>query len=496
MNVEEAKGKLMELIEKQVAFGQAMAMLHLDGSTVAPPNSYEGRGKTLAFLSGELYKSFINKETDELLDYLLENKKDLDKITFRLAEEGREEYDKTSKIPMQEFMEFMKLRSDANHVWEKAKNDNDFASFEPYLTNIVDTLKKFANYRDPDKKPYNVFLDDFEKGYTMEDYDRFFNVLKEKVVPLIHDSIPKYKDVRDDFLKRSYSISKQKELTEKLIDILKIDRSNFAWAESEHPFTMGVNKKDVRFTTHMYKNNLISGIYSAIHEGGHATYELNTADELMYTTLDSGGSLGLHESQSRFYENVIGRSKEFISFLYPILDSLFPKQLEDVTPDEFYAAINKPKASLIRVEADELTYSLHVMVRYEIERMLFAGDIKVKDLPGVWNEKYREYLGIVPPSDTKGVLQDVHWSEAMLGYFPTYALGSAISSQLTAHMEKEFDYKADVLKGDLTRINAWMTEKVHKHGQLLKPKEIINYACGEDFNPDYYCDYLIKKYSR
>jgi carboxypeptidase Taq len=216
----------------------------------------------------------------------------------------------------------------------------------------------------------------------------------------------------------------------------------------------------------------------------------------MYTTLDSGGSLGLHESQSRFYENVIGRSKEFISFLYPILDSLFPKQLEDVTPDEFYAAINKPKASLIRVEADELTYSLHVMVRYEIERMLFAGDIKVKDLPGVWNEKYREYLGIVPPSDTKGVLQDVHWSEAMLGYFPTYALGSAISSQLTAHMEKEFDYKADVLKGDLTRINAWMTEKVHKHGQLLKPKEIINYACGEDFNPDYYCDYLIKKYSR
>lgn len=496
MKLEEAKTKLMDLVAKQEAYGQAMAMLHLDGSTIAPPNSYEGRGKTLSFLSGEVYKSFINKETDELLDFLIENKKDLDKITYRIAEEGREEFDKTSKIPMEEFMAFMKLKSDANHIWEQAKLENNFKSFEPYLEKTVETLKKFANYRNPDKKPYDVFLDDFEKGYTMEDYDKFFDVLREKVVPLIHDSIPKYKDVRDDFLKLSYPVDKQKILTEKLIDFLRIDRNNFAWAESEHPFTMGINKKDVRFTTHFYEKQLTSAIYSTIHEGGHATYELNTADDLMYTTLDGGGSLGLHESQSRFYENVIGRSKEFCDYIYPTLLQMFPKQFSDVSADELYKAVNKPEATFIRVEADELTYSLHIMVRYEIERMLFAGDVKVSDLPGLWNEKYREYLGITPNNDAVGVLQDVHWSEGMLGYFPTYALGSAISSQLTAHMEKEFDYRNDVSKGDLSRINAWMTEKVHKHGQLLKPKEIIQYACGEDFNPDYYCDYLLKKYSR
>ncbi len=496
MNLEEAKGKLMELLAKQSAYSQAMAMLHLDGSTVAPPNSFEGRGRTLSFLSGEVYKSFINKETDDLLNFLLENKENLSPIELKIAEDGREEFDKTSKIPMQEFMEYMKLTNDVKHVWEKAKLENDFPAFEPYLEKIVATLKRFANYRDPDKKPYNVFLDDYEKGYTMEDYDRFFNVLKEKVVPLIHDSIPKYKEVRDDFMKLSYSVDKQKELTEKLIDIMKINRDNFAWAESEHPFTMGINKKDVRFTTHFHEANLSSAIYSTIHEGGHATYELNTADELMYTGLDGGASLGLHESQSRFYENNIGRSKEFTAVIYPIIKELYPEQFSDVSAEDLFNAVNKPEASLIRVEADELTYSLHIMVRYEIERMLFNGDIEVSDLPKVWKEKYQEYLGITPPDDSTGVLQDVHWSEGMFGYFPTYALGSAISAQLAAHMEKEFDYKADVAKGDLSRINAWMSEKVHKHGELLKPKEIINYACGEDFDPNYYCDYLIKKYSK
>ena len=297
-------------------------------------------------------------------------------------------------------------------------------------------------------------------------------------------------------MKLSYSVDKQKELTEKLIDLLKINRDNFAWAESEHPFTMGINKKDVRFTTHFYETNLSSAIYSTIHEGGHATYELNTADELMYTGLDGGASLGLHESQSRFYENNLGRSKEFTSVIYPIIKELYPEQFSDVSAEDLFNAVNKPEASLIRVEADELTYSLHIMVRYEIECMLFNGDIEVSDLPKVWKEKYQEYLGITPPDDSTGVLQDVHWSEGMFGYFPTYALGSAISAQLAAHMEKEFDYRTDVANGDLSRINAWMSEKVHRHGKLLKPKEIINYACGEDFDPNYYCDYLIKKYSK
>ncbi|MFO7612164.1 MAG: carboxypeptidase M32, partial [Clostridia bacterium] len=352
MKLDEAIGKLKELQAKQVAYNQAMAMLSFDGATTAPKNSFECRGMTLSFLSGEVYKSFINKETDELLDYLLGNKDSLDQITFRIAEEGRDEFDKTSRIPMQEFMEFMQLQNDANHVWEMAKRANDFASFKPYLAKIVDFKKRFANYRNPEKKPYNVFLDDFEKGYSMDDYDAFFSVLKENIVPLIHEAVPLGKSIRDGFLKISYPVDKQKQLSEKLVQIMRLDPASFAMAESEHPFTMGINKKDVRFTTHYYENNLVSAFYSTIHEGGHAMYELNTADDLIYTGLDSGASLGMHESQSRFYENIIGRSKEFTSYIHPYIRGLFPSQFEDVTADDFYRAVNKPEATLVRVEAD------------------------------------------------------------------------------------------------------------------------------------------------
>ena len=496
MKLDEAIGKFKELNGRLHAYQHAMGMLSYDGQTGAPPKSYEGRGMSLSILSGEIYKNFINDETNELIDFLLENKDGLDDVVKRMAEEAREEYDQTSKIPMQEFMEFMKLQNEASHVWHSAKTGNDFKSFEPYLGKLVETRKRFANYRNPSIDPYNLYLDDFEKGYTMEDYDRFFDTLRDRLVPLIKDAIPRFAGTRVDFTTRKYPVDAQKKLGEYVLDVMLLDKERYSTAESEHPFTMGLNKNDVRFTTHFYETLPFSALYSTIHEAGHATYELNTADELMFTGLDDGASLGFHESQSRFYENIVGRSAEFIEFLYPKMRELFPDQLSDVSASELYMAVNKPEATLIRTEADELTYSLHVMVRYEIERMLFSGDIRVSDLPGIWNEKYRQYLGITPPDDTRGVLQDVHWSEGMFGYFPTYALGSALSSQLTAAMGKKIDYKGDIAKGDLSRINAWMTENVHRHGKLLKPKEIVRFACDEDFDAGYYCDYLLNKFSR
>jgi len=495
MNLQEAIGRFRELGTKLQAYQHAMGILSFDGQTGAPKKSYEGRGLSLSILSGELYKQFINEETDELLNFLLENTKELDDVTRRSAEEARDEYDQTSKIPMGEFMEFMKLQNEASHVWESAKLGNDYESFAPYLEKLLETRKRFAGYRKPDQDPYDVYLDDFEKGYTASDYDRFFDTLRERLVPLIKEAIPAFRSTRTDFTELTYPVAAQKKLGEEVLDIMLLDRERFATAESEHPFTMGLNKNDVRFTTHYYEKMPFSALYSTIHEAGHATYELNTADELMYTGLDDGASLGFHESQSRFYENIVGRSREFISFLYPRMKEIFSEQLADVSAEELYLAVNKPAATFIRTEADELTYSLHIMVRYEIERMLFSGDIKVKDLPEAWNSKYHDYLGITPPDDTRGVLQDVHWSEGMFGYFPTYALGSALSSQLAASMAKSFDYKADIAKGDLSRINSWMTENVHRHGKLLKPKEIVRFACNEDFNADYYCDYLISKFS-
>lgn len=495
MKIQDAVKKLNELEAKKIAYGHAIAMLHFDGSTIAPPNSFEGRSKTISFLAGEVYKNFINKKTDELLNFLLDNKDKLDKITLVKTKENREEYDRTSKIPIGEYMEYMKLQNKANFIWEKAKKENDYSSFQPYLTKIISMNKKFANYRNPEKPAYDVMLGDYEKGYTMEDYDLFFKTLKERLIPLIREAVPRAQSIKDDFLYKDFPIYKQKLLIEKIVDFLKLDRDSFIIAQSEHPFTMGINKKDVRFTNHYYENNFTSAFFSALHEGGHALYELNTGDDLIYTSLGTGTSLGMHESQSRFYENIVGRSREFINHFYPLIKQMFPQQFSDVTKDVFYMAINKPQNTLIRIEADELTYSLHIIIRYEIEKLLFAGDVKSNDIPGLWNKKYKEYLGITPPDNTRGVLQDVHWSQGMLGYFPTYALGSAVASQLAVAMAKNFDYKADIASGDLTKVNKWLNDKVHKHGALLKPKEVIQYACGEAFNANYYCDYLINKYS-
>lgn len=495
MDIQEMIKKLNELEQLQYAYRYAMGVTNFDGNTVAPKNSYKARGVAMSVLSGETYKKFINEEVKELLYSLKENEKLLDFTTLRKVEEYIDEYEKTSKIPMNEFMEYTKLQSDSNHAWEQAKANNDFKGFAPYLEKMFEFNKRFAKYRNPEKKPYNVHLDDFEKGMEMEDIDKFFDQLKRDVVPLIKDAVADSKDIRDDFLTRSFPIEKQKELSSLLTDVLKMDKENFVIAESEHPFTMGLNNYDVRFTTHYYDNMLASSFYSTMHEAGHAIYGLNHDLSYNGTILSGGASNGVHESQSRFYENLVGRSKQFIEYIYPTLKKLFPDQLSDVTALEFYRAVNKPKLSLIRIEADELTYSLHIMVRYEIERMMFEENVNVNDLPAIWNKKYEEYLGITPPTDTQGVLQDVHWAFGLIGYFPSYALGSAYSSQFLAKMKETVDFDNDVAKGEFTRINAWLRDNIQVHGAVYTPKQLIQKVCNEPFNPKYYADYLKSKFT-
>ncbi len=495
MEIKNLIKKLEELEQIQYAYAYAMGITSFDGNTSAPKNSFKPRGQAMSILSGETYKKFINDEVKDMLYTLKENEKNLDFLTLKKVEKYIEDYEKISKIPMKEFMEYTKLQNESNHVWEQAKESNDFDSFEPYLEKMLEFNKRFANYRNPEKKPYNVHLDDFEKGMEMDDVDKFFKQLKDDVLPLIKGAVKDCKNIRDDFLKREFPINKQKELSKIFTDVLKMDNNNFSIAESEHPFTMGLSSNDVRFTTHYFKKNMISSFYSVMHEAGHAIYELNFDEKLEGTSLASGTSNGIHESQSRFYENLVGRSKQFVQYIYPSLLKLFKEQLGDVTAEEFYRAINKPKTSLIRIEADELTYSLHVMVRYEIERMMFAGDVKIKDLPKLWNSKYQEYLGITPPNDTKGVLQDVHWAFGLMGYFPSYALGSAYASQFLAKMKETVDFESDILKGDMTNINNWLKTNIQKHGSIYTPKELIKKVCDEPFDAKYYCTYLKDKFT-
>lgn len=237
-------------------------------------------------------------------------------------------------------------------------------------------------------------------------------------------------------------------------------------------------------------------MYSVIHEGGHALYELNTGDDLIGSPLATGSSLGIHESQSRFYENIIGRSEAFIEYVFPEMKKLFPEQLEGVTAHDFYLAVNKSEPSLIRTEADEVTYCLHIMVRYELEKRLMDGSLTTKELPAEWNRLYKEYLGVDVPSDTEGVLQDSHWSGGSIGYFPSYALGSAYGAQIYHHMKKELDIDKLVSEGRIPEITAWLTDKIYKYGKVKKPDELIMNACGEKFNADYYVNYLKEKYEK
>jgi len=495
MNIKNAIKNFNELEQLQNAYHYTMGITNFDGNTVAPKNSYKARGLALSVLSGEVYKKFINKEVKELLAFLKENEKELNFLMTKKVDRYIEDYEKTSKIPMNEYIEYTKLQNESNHAWEEAKKNNTYETFAPYIQKMFDTNKRFATYRDNTKKPYDILLDDFEKGMEMKDIDNFFNYLKKEVVPIIKYSVKEYKGIRDDFLTRKFPINKQKELSYILTDILKMDRNNFTIAESEHPFTTGLNNYDVRFTTHYYEDMIASSFYSTMHEAGHAIYGLNHGMELNGSILLGGASNGIHESQSRFYENLIGRSKEFINYIYPTMVKLFPDQLADVTADEFFKAVNKPKTSLIRIEADELTYSLHIMVRYEIERMMFEDDINVKELPAIWNSKYEQYLGITPPNDTKGILQDVHWSFGLIGYFPSYALGSAYASQFIAKMKETVNFNKEMAKGNFTNINKWLKENIQKYGAIYTPKELIQKACNEEFNPKYYCDYLKNKFT-
>lgn len=496
MDINSSIKKLNDIDSKLHAINHAGSLIHWDASTGAPKNSVEGRAKTLSILAGEEYKTIVNDEFNELLTYMENHKSELDYITTRKVEEFRDEYDKTAKLPQQLVIDYTEAQAKASAAWEDAKLNDDFSIFAPHLEKLIEFNKKFIEYRGYKKHPYNTLLDDYEKGLTTDVLDEFFSQLKNSIVPLVANIKESKVTIDDSFISKNYPIDKQKEVNKDILMKLGFNMDSGIMAESEHPFTTNFDRNDVRITTHYFENNLLPALFSTIHEGGHAIYEQNVGEELNFSTLGSGTSMGIHESQSRFFENVVGRSKSFIEFLYPIVKDAFPDNFKDISCEDLYLAANKTEESLIRTDADELTYSLHIMLRYEIEKMLFENKVLVKDLPELWNNKYKEYMGIVPPNDAQGILQDVHWSEGLFGYFPSYALGNAYASQLTHTMKKSVNFDEDLRNGNLANIREWLKENVHKYGRLLTPAQIIEKATGEPLNAKYYTDYLEEKYSK
>ncbi|MDD3171286.1 MAG: carboxypeptidase M32 [Bacilli bacterium] len=486
-----------EYRKKQLANRFVGFLVNWDSQTEAPDGCFSERGRQMEVLSEENYKLSTDPKIIEAINILFENKDSLDPIMQHEIIEVKKSTDKIVKIPMEEVIEMSGLLASSQNIWAKAKNENNYELFKPTLKRIIELTQSYVKHLEtPKLKGYNILLDEFEPGFTVKDYDAFFEALKKDLVPFVKKVTSTTLQYNDSFATLNYPKEKQKEFSNIIQEVMKYDKSRGLMKESEHPFTSGFGTSDVRVTVHYYEDNFISAIFSAIHELGHATYEMQV-DPTLDTTFSGGGaSLAMHESQSRFYENIIGRSPDFWRPLFPKLKEIFPKQLKGVRLADFIKQINKVENSLIRTEADELTYPLHIMIRYDIEKLLINGDITVDELPQVWNKYVKDYLGIDVPSDREGVLQDIHWAGGTFGYFPTYALGSAYAAQIHRAMKKDVNIKKSLEAGTTVEINQWLKEKIHKFGATKYPKEILKSATKENFKAKYYIDYLIKKYSK
>ena len=495
MTINEAIEKLYAWQSKLSAYEHAMGLIYYDGATVAPRGTAQNRAHALSVLSEETYKLSTSDETVELLMFLDSHSTELCEKDARIVYLALKEIKEMKKIPMDEYIAYQELMVEADDVWHRAKETSDFELFRPVLKKIFDTTKRFAAYCAPEMHPYNYCLNKFEEGLTMEKCDQFFAALREKIVPLIK-RISAAEQVDDCCIKGDFDELSQEKFSYELMKTIGIDLDRCGLGTTEHPFTTNIGSHlDVRITTNYDRGNLSYSMFSVIHEGGHALYEMNPSDDYLYTLLDGGVSMGIHESQSRFYENLLGRSRAFVDYIFPKMQECFPGKLDGCTAEDVYKAINLVTPSLIRTEADEVTYCLHVMIRYELEKRVIGGELDVDDLPREWNRLYKEYLGVDVPDDRRGVLQDSHWSGGGIGYFPSYALGSAYGAHLLHKMKQTVDVDRCIAEGNFAPINEWNREHIWRYGCLKNPDVLLREALGEEFDPTYYTDYLEKKYS-
>lgn len=496
MDTKTAIEKFYALQSKLSAYEHAMSIIYYDGTTTAPRATAQNRGHALAILSEEAYKLSTGEEMMSLLEFLNSHKDELSEKDARSVYLASKDLEEMKKIPMDEYIAYQELMVEADDVWHRAKEESNFELFRPVLERIFEATRRFAAYCAPEKEPYNYCLGKFEDGLTMEKCDEFFSALKAKIVPLIK-RIGEAEQVDDSCIKGEFDDATQQSFSYELMKLMGIDLDRCGLGTTEHPFTTSIGSHhDVRITTNYDNTNIASSMFSVIHEGGHALYDMNSRDEYAYTNLDGGVSMGIHESQSRFYENLLGRSYDFVTCLFPKMQECFKGKFDNCTAMDVYKAINLVTPSLIRTEADEVTYCLHVMIRYELEKRVVGGTLAVKDLPAEWNRLYKEYLGVEVPDDKRGVLQDSHWSGGGIGYFPSYALGSAYGAHLLHKMKESVDVEKCLREGDFAPINEWNREHIWKYGRLKNPNDLLREALGEEFDPSYYTDYLEEKYSK
>lgn len=489
--------RLVPYLEKAMAYQTALTLFEWDNETLAPEQAGAYTARVQGILAASYQEIMTAPALKELLlecEQELGNKENLEKQA--ILREIREEAEQLECIPPKEYRAYQELVAESARIWARAREEKDFQAFAPTLKKIIFWQKTFAGYRaKAGQKLYDVMLDSYEKGFGMKELDEFFGLLKKELVPLLHQVMESPIRISDEFLTGDYPEDRQRELAEYLAEYVGFDFRKGVLSESAHPFTTSLHNHDVRITTH-YKNSLDSSLFSVIHESGHAIYEMGIGDQLTQTPAGQGASMGMHESQSRFFENILGRSESFWVPVYGKVKELFGEQLKGIGREQFVRAINRVHPGLIRTEADELTYSLHVLVRYELEKALIEEDLPVEQLPRLWADKYEEYLGIRPENDGEGVLQDIHWAQGSFGYFPSYALGSAFGAQMLASMKKKMNINQMLEEGNLGEIREYLKLHVHRFGKVKTSRQILLDMTGEDFRPQYYVDYLKEKYGR
>lgn len=503
MNNTNKMNKIYETLKLSHAYNHAMTLLSWDLETEAPEKAVEGISETMEILSLKNYEIITDPSFKELV-YTI-NTKELSELDKQVIEKIKEEiFEKIEKIPADVYSAYSALLTKSEHIWAEAKTSNDLDKFKDTLISVINSTKKIIGYKGYKKHPYDVLLDDYEPGLTVDSADELFNKIKEELVPFIKEITNKkdgkIKELKNKFNSIKVPIYLQKKISLRLMEIMNFDFTKGLLKESEHPFTTNMNNKDVRLTTHYYENDLLSSIYSTIHETGHAIYEQQIADKYSKTNiLGVGASMGMHEAQSRLFENNLGKDDEYVKFMYDEIINIVPEIGEKISLSDFTLIVNDVLPSFVRTDADEVTYPLHILIRYELEKEIFSNLDEYTDIQTLsdkWNDKYEEYLGIRPKTYSEGILQDVHWAAGLFGYFPSYLLGSAYASQFYNEMFNRFDLKNDLKNKDFKNINNYLKDTIHQYGASKKPSELIEISTGESFDPNYYINYLKNKYSK
>lgn len=493
--------KVKAVLAEAENYQHACSVLNYDQETICPPQAVEEQGEVMAYLSNQAFKLLKDEAFEKAAEAAYADRDSLGEVDRTLVKSLHKRYLHTKNISPELDHEFTLIFNKAFVEWLKAREASDYSLFEKALSDVRDVCVKQVELRAEDadfpkaEVLYDDLLDDYETGITSADLDEIFGRCKERLLPLLKKIVASRKKIRTDFLSIPVTEAQQREMAEYLLHVLNYDFSRGAWTTTEHPFTSTLGKNDIRVTTHFYPTMFYASMYSIIHECGHALFDQLTPIEHHENFIGDCKTMGMHESVSRFYENRIGRSEAFIHLIYPKVCEVFPQVMKDVSERELYEAMNIVEPSLIRTEADEFTYTFHIIIRYEIEKEFIAGRVSAAQLPELWRQKYREYLGIEPDSDRTGILQDVHWTFGF-GYFPTYAIGNFYNAMYYKKLAGELDLDAAVAAGDFKSLNAWMSENVFAKADLQTPKEWIKGITGRSLSPDDFLDYLEEKYSK